>query len=87
MSDDLSATPWAATRDASWYARPDVRSVKAVHMNGRQVREGVMSACGRSLLDDGSHWTPDDVPAALRCQSNGCRQAWPTNEHTEEERA
>ena len=71
--------PWAATRDASWYDRPDVHSDKAVHMAGRTVLQGVMSKCGRSILDEGAVWTPADVPDYLRCRSNGCRQAWPAN--------
>jgi hypothetical protein len=69
--------PWAATRDASWYSRPDVHSDKAVHMAGRKIREGTLSCCGRSVLDDGLTWIPEDVPEHIRCRSNGCRQAWP----------
>jgi hypothetical protein len=71
--------PWAATRGASWYERPDTHSGKQVHMAGRKAprHEGVMSKCGRSILDEGSTWRPADVPQHLRCQSNGCRQAWP----------
>jgi hypothetical protein len=78
MNAETAEEPWAATRDASWYNRPDVHSDKAVHMAGRTVLEGVMSACGRSILDEDSTWRPADVPAGLRCRSNGCRQAWPT---------
>lgn len=70
--------PWAATRDASWYDRPDVHSDKQVHIAGRKAPrgEGVLSRCGRSILDENSSWRPEAVPAGLRCRSNGCRQAW-----------
>lgn len=81
MTDQTAAVEesWAATRDASWYERPDVHSDKQVHMAGRTSArgEGVMSRCGRSMLDDGLTWKPEDVPAGLRCRANGCRQAWP----------
>jgi hypothetical protein len=72
--------PWAATRDASWYDRPNARSDKSVHMAGRKAPrgEGVLSRCGRSILDENSSWIPERVPLGLRCRSNGCRQAWPT---------
>jgi hypothetical protein len=69
--------PWAAQRDASWYARPDVHTTKVVHVAGREDREGVMSRCGRSVLNRDLTWTLDDAPKGLRCRSNGCRQAWP----------
>jgi len=75
---DTAEEPWAATRDASWYDRPNVRSDKQVHVSGRIVPEGTMSRCGRSLLDDGLMWAPEGVPEHVRCRSNGCRQAWPT---------
>jgi len=72
--------PWAATRDAGWYQSPSVRSGKQVHMAGRMAPrgEGVMSRCGRSVLDENSSWRPAEVPEHVRCRSNGCRQAWPT---------
>ena len=75
----MSATDgsWAAGRDASWYRSPDVRSHKVVHMAGGPCREGVLSRCGRSVLDQGLTWIPKDVPEHIRCRSNGCRQAWP----------
>lgn len=73
-----AAEPWAAGRDASWYNRPDVRTSKVVHMAGRPIREGTASRCGRSVLDDGLTWIPEQVPDHLRCRSNGCRQAWPS---------
>lgn len=75
---------WAATRDASWYDRPNVHTDKQVHVSGRPAPrgEGTMSRCGRSLLDDGLVWDPAAVPEHARCRSNGCRQAWPTKEPT-----
>jgi len=79
-TDTPAEEPWAATRDASWYSRPDVHSDKQVHMAGRKIREGTMSRCGRSVLDDGLTWIPEDVPEHIRCRSNGCRQAWPVAE-------
>ncbi|MFJ8437648.1 hypothetical protein [Kitasatospora griseola] len=69
--------PWAAQRDASWYSRPDVRTVKALHVAGREGREGFYSRCGRSVLNDNECWDLAEVPPGLRCRSNGCRQAWP----------
>lgn len=77
MSNTETEEPWAAGRDASWYNRPDVRSVKALHVAGRSGREGYYSRCGRSVLDHTLTFTLDEVPPGLRCQSNGCRQAWP----------
>lgn len=74
----MTEEPWAAQRDASWYDRPNVRSDKVIHVSGRTVLQGVMSACGRSLLNDDLVWEPADVSPGLRCRSNGCRQKWPT---------
>lgn len=74
--------PWAAQRDASWYSRPNVRSVKVIHIAGQECREGFMSRCGRSVLNDDMTWTLDEVSDGLRCRSNGCRQAWPTAART-----
>ena len=68
---------WAASRDASWYARPNVHAHTVVHMAGRPGREGTMSRCGRSVLDHTNPWVPAAVPAHIRCRSAGCRQAWP----------
>jgi hypothetical protein len=77
MTDtDQTAQPWAATRDASWYDRPDVRSDKVVHMAGRTIAYGTASRCGRSVLDDDSTWIPENVPQRFRCRASGCRQAW-----------
>jgi hypothetical protein len=77
-TDTETEEPWAAGCDASWYSRPDVYSVKALHVAGKPVREGVLSRCGRSVLDDSMAWALDEVPPGRRCRSNGCRQAWPT---------
>ncbi|MGW7001363.1 hypothetical protein ACWGCW_00700 [Streptomyces sp. NPDC054933] len=74
--------PWAAGRDASWYNRPNVHSDKAIHMAGKPCMYGTMSRCGRSVLDDGLTWIPEHVPTGLRCQSNGCRQAWRDHPYT-----
>lgn len=68
--------PWAAPRDASWYDNPDVRTDKVTHVAGRKVREGHMSRCGRSILDDSLSRSLAEWSEASRCRSNGCRQAW-----------
>lgn len=69
---------WAATRDASWYSRPNIRHANVLHLAGKPGREGRLSRCGRSVLDSTNPWEPAEVPVRLRCRSNGCRQAWPT---------
>lgn len=70
--------PWAAQRDASWYERPDVYSDKVIHVAGKSCLYGVMSRCGRSVLNKDLVWALEGVPAGRRCRSHGCRQAWPT---------
>lgn len=74
--------PWAAQRDASWYDRPDVYSDKVIHVAGKSSLYGHMSRCGRSVLNDDLIWALEGVSEGLRCRSNGCRQAWPTNPMT-----
>jgi hypothetical protein len=64
----------AATRDASWYNRPDVHKPKRYHVWGQDQ----MSACGRSILTDLVTRPLDGVPANLRCQARGCCERWPT---------
>lgn len=66
----------AATRDASWYRRPNVRAAKAMHVVGD---DGKASACGRLLYATEGPETVDaaEVPQALRCQRPGCRGRWP----------
>lgn len=70
----------ASTRDASFYRRPDVRSVKVYHV----IAAPGMSACGRLLYDhpeshdaaaDGIEAT--EAPMNLRCQRPGCKTLWP----------
>ena len=63
----------AATRDASSMDRPNVRSLKQVH---RALPDRWESRCSGAVLDEASAWVLADVPAGLRCQGNGCRQAW-----------
>lgn len=76
----MTATPWAATRDASVWDRPDVRTAKRVHV-GRtdHPREPGLpvARCRLVLLDENATWDPADVPEHARCRRNGCRQAWP----------
>jgi len=85
MQQTETEEPWAAQRDASWYNRPDVHSVKALHVAGKPCREGILSRCGRSVLNRDDYWDLDEVPPGLRCRSNGCRQAWPTTARTTQE--
>ena len=78
MTQRPDTEPWAASRDASWYSRPNVHAATVLHMAGSPGYGGTMSRCGRSVLDHTNPWRPTDAPARLRCRSNGCRQAWPT---------
>lgn len=68
----------AAPRDASWYDRPNVHSVKLLHVWGQDM----MSACGRSIMSDnpGAMWKLEDVPLGLRCGRPGCSGRWPKAE-------
>lgn len=65
----------ASPRDASWYAQPNVRSVKMIHV---VADDGLSSRCGNPMLDVDGHLFPAaEVPERRRCQRSGCRQAWP----------
>jgi hypothetical protein len=64
----------AATRDASWYARPNTRSLKAWHLLG----EGGRSLCGLPALDVENSMPAEDVSEDGRCRRSGCVQWWPT---------
>lgn len=64
----------AATRDASWYNRPDVRKPKKYHILGANE----LSACGGAILIKENLITADEVPKHARCQRAGCKGRWPT---------
>jgi len=69
----------AAWRDASWYNSPG--TARRYHV----VRDGIFASCAPVVLvTDRFDMTRADttvragsVPAALRCQRNGCRGRWP----------
>ena len=66
----------AARRDASWFVCPGVS--RRYHVSeGRE-----MAKCNPRMmpLDRYSMTCADRVPKALRCQRNGCKQAWPKEE-------
>jgi hypothetical protein len=79
----LSGQIQAAWRDASWWARPDVRKVKVAHvvvrsdrlgMRGHAVR-GDAAACDptRIMLDtDGVVLGAAGVRPGIRCRRKGC---------------
>lgn len=75
------AQPYAcAGRDASWYERPDVHSVKVLHI----ATVADTSACNpgpehpRAMpLDPGGYFRkPEEVYDDLRCRRPGCRVHW-----------
>lgn len=62
----------AATRDASWYDRPDVRKVKRVHVVVHSAQLGPAAACqpNRIVADQGTVWAAADAP--VRCTARAC---------------
>lgn len=70
----------ASTRDASFYRRPNVRSVKVYHV----IDKPGWSACGRMLYETHDALTDGrdaaEVPAGLRCQRPGCKTRWPATD-------
>lgn len=62
-------------RDASWWNRPDTRSVKVYHHN-RGDDALPSAACTGYPLDEQSFAIADEVPLSLRCRRHGCRQLW-----------
>lgn len=68
-------TEKAATRDASWYRRPNVRTVKVYHI----VTDEGLSACRGSLLVYENAIPAIEAPQGLRCQRAGCKGRWPKN--------
>ncbi|MBH3307941.1 hypothetical protein [Pseudomonas mosselii] len=79
----MTATPapalQAAFRDASWFRRPDVRSVKMAHV----LRADGTPACGLvAMMCDPE--PAAGVHVALRCRRPGCAGRWPDNDPTDE---
>ena len=68
----------AAQRDAAWYNRPDVRSIKQYHVV-KVDGCSFFAACdpNRMLLSEYSEVPADEAPMRLRCQRSGCRVRWP----------
>lgn len=64
-------------RDARWHARPDVRSVKKLHIPRDQDDIGYPLCSPNMMLDDHTSLPIAEVPEGMRCQRNGCRQGWP----------
>lgn len=70
----------AGTRDASWYDRPDVRTVKAFHIAtvantpacapGPDFHSGVVALC------DFTYERAENVYDDLRCRRPGCKVHW-----------
>lgn len=60
-------------RDASWYARPNVRSVKVWHAPGGG---GGVAACDRHvLLNENTSAEHDELRASVLCQRRACQLA------------
>ncbi|MDT7784380.1 MAG: hypothetical protein QOF58_2799 [Pseudonocardiales bacterium] len=77
----------AATRDASWFDRPDTRSTKVfhacdagkLHSSGQrwgQQHRLLTAVCSQQVLDDNSAVRLDDVPRRLRCRRTACARIW-----------
>ncbi|AIG81303.1 Hypothetical protein AJAP_42680 (plasmid) [Amycolatopsis japonica] len=83
----MSSRQWAATRDASSYDRPDVRTTKRYHFahvgkpfrTGQPMSTGAVSmsaVCSGALLDENGAIPARDVEPRLRCRRLACRNAW-----------
>lgn len=70
----------AACRDASWYNRPDVRTVKVFHIatvsDTAACNPGPEFQRSTPLDPNGYYRTPADVYDDLRCRRPGCRVHW-----------
>lgn len=64
----------AASRDASWYNRPDVRRTKILHVT--EAEPQMAALCSGAPLDENSAWSLADVPPGLRCRRMACAQYW-----------
>ena len=70
--------PTAVQVDASWYRNPQTSGGRVYHM----LRPGTSNsdervACGKYAMFAG-HTPARMIDNAIRCQRNGCKQAWPT---------
>lgn len=67
-----------ATRDASWYRRPNTRSPKVYHV----VAPSYVAACNsRVLLVEESEVSVELAPSGLRCRREGCLNRWRELDH------
>lgn len=79
----MTARLVAASRDASSYNRPNVRSPKRVHVanevvEGRTPRPFLSARCSGAILDEfGMYADLADVPERARCQRRACARHWP----------
>jgi hypothetical protein len=63
-----------ATRDASWYDHPDVRSPKVWHV---VVAPAFMAACdSRVPLVEETETSLSATSAGMRCRRRGCLSRW-----------
>jgi len=69
---DLSGE-WAATRDASSFDRPNVRSMKVSHVNDGRGQ----AKCSGAPLDESLKRPLAEVPAQSRCRRRACARHWP----------
>lgn len=67
----------AAFADSSWYVC--LSGGRRYHI----CRDDGGSRCGLPMLNETTRCPAEQVSSVLRCQRNGCRQAWPTEEVTE----
>jgi hypothetical protein len=66
MTDKMKA----ATRDASWYDRPNTYTTKKYH-----ISQDGFPACGnRQILSD--EINAEDVPPSLRCKKPACSKLY-----------
>lgn len=77
----------AATRDASWFDRPDTRTTKVFHAcdadqvrtSGQPLSNGhrlLSAVCSQQVLDDNSAIPLEEVPERLRCRRPACARIW-----------
>jgi hypothetical protein len=69
----------AATRDASWYNRPDVHRSKVVHADNGDA----FAVCNpHTLMLGPTRWeNAADVPARIRCKRPACARAYREADH------
>lgn len=78
----MSMDARAAMRDASWWSNPG-RATRYHIIDTRKGSVGsyvadVMARCGTPMIvNDYTLTRLTEVPQALRCKKNGCKQGWP----------